>query len=356
MLPFLAEYFGNPSSSHLVGRLAANAVGEARDQVAAILNADRDEVIFTSGGTESNNLAILGLAMQGFPGRTGHIITSNFEHPAVARPIDYLERLGFEVTRVPADKDGVVPVKAIAEVLREETRLVSIMHSNNEIGTLQPIAEIGELCAKLGVPLHTDASQSVGKVPIDVEELNVSLLTVAGHKVYSPKGVGALYVRKGIHIDPVLHGAGHEFGLRPGTENVPYIVALGKSCEIAWKNIGESHERLELLRDALESRLKKEIGDRLTINGVRAPRLPNTSSLNFPDVHGAELLARVPEICASTGSACHSNAHGMSATLAAIGLSPDVAAGTVRLSVGWYTSEEEIERAVSLLVQAWETR
>jgi cysteine desulfurase len=228
------------------------------------------------------------------------------------------------------------------------------MHANNEIGVIQPIREIAQICHAADVPVHTDAAQSVGKIRTMVEELNVDLLTVAGHKFYAPKGVGALYVRHGVSLEPVLHGAGHESGLRAGTENVPYIVALGAAAQLAAKGLDQAEERLRVLRDRLHWRLREAIGDRLTVHGERAERLPNTLGVSFPEVPARELLARAPELCASTGAACHSGAAAMSPTLAALGLSLERARGSVRLSLGWYTSEEEIDRAASLLIAAWE--
>lgn len=354
MLPFLAEHYGNPSSRHALGRACHEAVEDARGQVATLLGADREEIVFTSGGTESNNLALKGVMLLDAPSAGGHLVISALEHPAVVEPARFLERLGYEVTVVDCDRQGVVDPDAVEAALRPDTRLVSIMHANNEIGTLQPLAEICEVCRRNEVLVHTDAAQSVGKVRTMVDELGVDLLSIAGHKLYAPKGVGALYVRRGVALEPVLHGAGHESGLRAGTENVPYIVALGRAALLAFKSLDASAERLAMLRDRLFTRLAEGIGRGLTVNGHPEKRLPNTLSVNFPRVPGYELLSRIPELCASTGAACHAGEAGMSATLAAIGLSPERASGTVRLSVGWYTSEEEIERAASLLISAWE--
>jgi cysteine desulfurase len=229
------------------------------------------------------------------------------------------------------------------------------MHANNEVGTLQPIAQIGELCRGRGTLLHTDAAQSVGKVRTFVDEMNVDLLTLAGHKIYGPKGVGALYVRPGVSVDPVFHGAGHERGLRPGTENVASIAGLGKAMQLAQRSLSESSDRLAGLRDRLANQLIKVLGDEAKVHGGQAARLPNTLSIVFPRVQGASLLARAPDICASTGSACHENGTTISSTLAALGVTPGEAAGTVRLSVGWYTSEEEIDWASDSLLSAWES-
>lgn len=352
--PFLKEHYGNPSSSHALGRACREAMEDARAKVAALLGADRDEIVFTSGGTESNNLAICGTMMQGVPGVAGHLIISAIEHPAVVEPARHLQRLGFELTVVECDSQGVVHPAKVAAAMRPDTRLVSIMHANNEIGVIQPLREISQICRDHQVLLHTDAAQTVGKIAAFVDELGVDLLSFAGHKLYAPKGIGALYVRRGVRLEPVLHGAGHETGLRPGTENVAYIVGLGQACMLAFRSLEESSQRLQMLRDRLATQLLQAIGSRLTINGQDAARLPNTLSVNFPDVSAAEILARLPDLCASTGSACHSNASSMSATLAAIGLDPDDARGTMRLSVGWFTSEEEIDRASNLLIGAWE--
>ena len=355
MLPFLAEHFGNPSSSHWLGRACHEAIEDARDRVAALIGANADEIIFTSGGTESNNLALKGIMMARAPVFDGHLVISSLEHPAIAEPARYLERLGCQVSVVACNAHGVVEPNAVAAVLKPDTKLVSIMHANNEIGTLQPIREIAEICRSRNILVHTDAAQSMGKVRVFVEELGVDMLSIAGHKLYAPKGVGALYVRQGVALEPVTHGAGHEGGLRPGTENTPYIVALGQACLLAGKALDDVGDRMASLRDRLASRLQDAIGDELTINGAQAPRLPNTLSVNFPGVIGAELLARVPELCASTGSACHSGTTKMSATLAAIRLPAEQARGTVRLSVGWYTSESDVDRAAELLLGAWES-
>ncbi len=352
MLPYLEHHFGNPSSAHTIGRKAHQAVEQARAQMAALLEVDPEEIIFTSGGTEANNLAIKGVAFRHWE-RKGHVIISALEHPAVVQPVEFLRRHGFEVSVVPCNGDGWVDPNEVLAQMRPNTILVSIMHANNEIGSLQSIAEISEICRDRGVLLHTDAAQSVGKVEVTVPHLGVDLLSVAGHKMYAPKGVGALYVRRGVELEPVLHGAGHERGLRPGTENVPYIVALGQAAQLVRENLSPVMDRMAYLRDQLWERLVAGIGSELTANAMRTARLPNTLSVNFPRVRAPELLARCPGLCASTGAACHSGEGGISAVLRAIGLSPQVAQGTVRLSVGWYTTEEEIQQAAQWLVQAW---
>lgn len=354
MLPFLAEQYGNPSSAHALGRAGHEAIAQARLHVARLLGASADEILFTGGGTEANNLAIKGVAFRRSKLRQGHFVISSVEHPAIVEPVRFLERLGYAVTVVGTDPRGVVDVQQVADAIRPDTLLVSVMHANNEIGALQPIRQIGQICRSLGVLLHTDAAQSVGKVPTLVDQLGVDLLTVAGHKVYAPKGVGALYIRRGTVLEPLLHGAGHEGGLRAGTENVASIVALGESCRLANVSLDASRERLRTLRDRLQHALCDAINPKPVVHAAAADRLPNTLSIGFHAVIGADLLRRVPELCASTGSACHAGTTHMSSTLASIGLTPEIARGTVRLSLGWYTTEEEVDRAADLLIEAWE--
>lgn len=358
MLPYLGPapdapngQFGNPSSSHLLGRAAAAAVDQARNRVARLLGARPQEIVFTSGGSEANNLAIKGLAWRR-AAPAGHLVISSIEHPAVVEPVRFLERLGWQVTVLPTSRHGVVDPTVVSAALRADTVLVSIMHANNEIGTIQPVGEIAAACRKRGVLVHTDAAQSVGKIPVDVDSLGVDLLSVAGHKLYAPKGIGALYVREGVELEPLIHGAAHERGRRAGTENVPYIVALGKACELAGQFLAEGPTRMARLRDRLYEHLCRGIG-RLPINGELAPRLPNTLSVNFPGVKGHELLALAPEVCASTGAACHSGAAHLSATLRALGISGEEGQGAVRLSLGWYTTEDDVDRAAQMLVKAW---
>ncbi len=353
MAPFLTEHYGNPSSDHALGRACYEAVEDARGRLAQLLGADDDEIVFTSSGTESNNLALKGVAFRHAPGGGGHFVISAIEHPAIVQPAAFLERLGYDVTVVGCDARGLIDPAEVQAALRPDTALVSIMHANNEIGAVEPIREIAEICRDRGVLFHTDAAQSIGKTVVRVKDLGVDMLTVAGHKIYAPKGVGALYVRRGVDLEPVLHGAGHERGFRAGTENVPYIVGLGRAAAVIEEHLNEAVDRLAMLRDRLWTRLAAAI-DGLSFNGDVAARLPNTLSANFPDVNGAELLGRCPELCASTGAACHAGTTQMSATLEAIGISPDVARGTVRLSVGWYTREDEIDQAAELLIAGWE--
>ncbi len=360
MQPFLDTHFGNPSSGHALGRLTAQAIETARSELASLLNCQANEIVFTGGGTESNNMAIQGAMFRHAPLPNmavggGHLVISAIEHPATSQVATFLESLGNEVTRVGCNNQGVIDPADIEAALRENTVLVSVMHANNEVGALQPIAEIAKICRERGVLCHTDAAQSIGKVPVDIEELGVDLLTLAGHKIYAPKGIGALYVREGVELEPVLHGAGHEQGRRPGTENVPYIVGLGKAATLLTEDLETAAERMRNLRDFLETRLVREIHPSPTVNAGEAERLPNTLSINFPRVNGAELLAKCEDLCASTGAACHSGISSLSATLRAMQLDEQTAQGTVRLSVGRGTSEDDVQRAASMLIEAWQS-
>lgn len=354
MLPYLAERYGDPASNHVLGRLCQEAIEDARSQVASLIGADRDEIVFTSGGTEANNLAIKGVLMRHAPSGGGHLILSALEHAAAVEPARFLERLGYDLTIVPCSAQGVVDPQAIFAAIRPDTLLVSVLHANHEIGTLQPIRDISQVCQERGILLHTDAAQTVGRIRTLVDELEVDLLSISGHKLYAPKGVGALFVRRGVALEPVLHGAGHEGGLRAGTENVLSIVALGRAAVLAGKSLDEAGQRLQALRDRLLQQLRDVIGDSLTVHGEAVERLPNTLSVRFPGVAGVDLLARIPELCAAAGAARQEQTSAMSPTLAAMGLSMRDAQSTVRFSVGWYTTEDEIDRAASLLIAAWE--
>ncbi len=353
MTPFLSGHYGNPSSTHMPGRAAREAIEDARAKVASMLACDPREIVFTGCGTESNNLALKGVMLQHAPSASGHLVISALEHPAISKPAAFLERLGIELSVVGCDENGVVDPAEVESVLRSDTRLVSIMHSNNEIGTIQPIREIAEICHGRGILMHTDASQSTGKLPVMVDLLDVDLLTLAGHKFYGPKGIGVLYVREGVSLEPLLHGADHENAMRGGTENTPYIIGLGRAAALAVERLDENAEHMCGLRDRLQAQLEKAI-EGLVVNGIFAERLPNTLSVCFPNVSGHELLGRCEELCASTGSACHSDERFVSPTLAAIGMNADSAEGVVRLSVGAYSTEAEIDRAASLLIDAWE--
>jgi cysteine desulfurase len=353
MLPYLSNHFGNPSSDHALGRECRIAIDEARGHVASLLGAKPGEIVFTSGGTESNNLSIMGTMLADFPPASGHMIVSAFEHPAVIEPAKFLEEMGFDLSVVGCDRMGIVDPDDIRRALRDDTRLVSVMHSNNEIGALQPIGDIAKVCSESGVTIHTDAAQSIGKVQIDVEDLQVDLLSIAGHKLYGPTGIGALYIRSGVKLRPYLRGAGHESGVRPGTESVAMIAGLGEAARLMADGLEERASRQRSLRDLLHARLVAGVGDGISRNGAPDQTLPNTLSVNFPGVIGQELLARVPSLCASTGSACHSSTEYFSDTQLAINLLPEVAAGTVRLSLGKLTTEEEVEEVAMLLISAW---
>lgn len=350
MLPFLREGYGNPSSSHAAGRRALEAIEAARAQVANLIGASPEEIVFTSGGTEATNMALRGVVLAQ-PHRR-HVVTSSFEHPATAETCLLLERQGLRVTRVPVAADGRVRAEDVARAFGEEPALVTVMHANNEIGTLQPIADISRLAKKKDAVVHTDAAQTLGKIPVDVDALGADLLTIAGHKLYAPKGTGALYVRRGTRLAPLMAGAGHERGLRPGTENVAGIVALGKACEIVERDLISEQMRLRGLRDHLLAKLQANVPG-LILHGHPTQRLPNTLFLTFPGADGTSLLAAVPEIAASTGSACHSGATAPCASLLAIGLDPGMAVGPVRLSLGRSTTVREVEDAAQRLVSEW---
>ncbi len=356
MLPFLDEHFGNPSSTHVLGRAAFEAVEDARFRLARLLGVAREEIVFTSGGTESNNLALKGTAFHRGPAAGGHVVVSAIEHPAVLAPALFLETLGFGLSIVEADRHGVVHPEAVEAALRPDTVLVSIMHANNEIGTVQPIAAIARICRARGVLVHTDAAQTVGKIPVRPAELGVDLLSVAGHKMYGPKGVGALYVRKGVALEPLLHGAGHEGGLRAGTENVAQIVGLGAAAALVGEHLDDDAERIAGLRDRLLMHLRGTMGEGLTVFGEgAAARLPNTLAVALPGVDAAEVLRRAPEVCASIGAACHAGSHAVSPTLAALGIAPEVARGAMRLSLGRPTDRDEIDLAAGALLAAWDS-
>jgi cysteine desulfurase len=352
MQPYLHDAFGNPSSAHAFGVHAKQAVDRARRQVAELIGAAPGELVFTGCATEANNLALLGVA-RALVGRKRHLVISAVEHPAVNAPAAFLATQGWELSIVPVDSTGRVDPAAVAAAMREDTALVSIMHANNEVGTIQPVREIAGLAHARGVLCHTDAAQSVGKIPVNVAALDVDLLSLAGHKFYATKGVGALYVRPGTEMDPVLFGAGHERGLRPGTENVPAIVGLGQAAVLAKAHLESSQERVCRLRDRLHARLDEGI-DGLVLNGHREERLPNTLHVSFPGITGRELLARASDtVAASVGSACHSEHDAVSGVLAAMGCDATRAAGAVRLSVGRMTTTDEVDRAARSLVDAW---
>jgi cysteine desulfurase len=356
MTPLLTEAYGNPSGTHWAAAAARDAVEKARGQVAMLLGCDATEVVFTSGGTEANNHAIKGIYFADSARRGGHrpphVVTTRVEHPAVLEPCRFLERLGAEVTYLPVDRHGRVDPEDVRRSLRPETMLVSVMHANNEVGTLQPVAEVAEIAHARGVPVHTDAAQSVGKVPVEVDALGVDLLSVAGHKLYGPKGVGALYVREGIRLEPLMHGAGHEAGRRAGTENVLLIAGLGAACELSQRWTGdEGVQRIRSLTARFWHRLREQFGGRVVLNGHPTERLPNTLSVGFPGFTGEELLGRLDGVAASTGSACHAGSVELSPVLRAMGVDEAAGLGTVRFSLGRTTTAEEVDAVVGMLVR-----
>ena len=350
MLPYLREHFGNPSSRHVYGRRAHEAVERARSCVAALIGSDADEIIFTSGGTEANNLAIRGTTARNARRR---IVTSTVEHPATARPVTWLEQHDWDIVRVGVDAGGHANIGELDAAITSATALVTLMHSNNETGVLQPVREAVHFARRAGASIHTDAAQSVGKVHIDVGAIDVDLLSIAGHKLYAPKGIGALYVRRGIALEPLSLGAGHERGLRPGTENVASIVGLGAACVIAQRDLDQQGARVRALRDRLWEQLRLAI-PHLALNGNAENRLPNTLNARFPRVSGEALLSATPEIAASTGSACHDGAESASAVLLAMGIPAEAALGSIRLTLGRATSESAVDRAAGALTRAWQ--
>lgn len=346
MRPLLEGAYGNPSSGHWASVPAKAALEEARGQVSSLLGCADDEIVFTSGGSEANSLALKGVFFARGD-RPSHIITTEIEHPAILAPCRFLERLGATVTYVPVDGSGLVDPDAIRKAITKDTCLISIMHANNEIGTIEPIADIAQIAREQGILLHADAAQSVGKIPTKVDELGIDLISVAGHKLYAPKGVGALYIRRGIALEPLIHGAGHESGRRAGTESVLLAAALGKACEIAQTWIGTPE--MQRLRDKFWDRLRATFSNRVILNGHPEKRLPNTLNVSFVGHNGAEILARMPTIAASTGSACHSGQITLSPVLRAMRITPEVGLGAIRFSLGRGTTEHEIEAVVAEL-------
>lgn len=345
MIPYLTTHHGNPSSTHAYGKPLKEAMNEARRQVAGLLGCGPSEIVFTSGASESNNWVMKGTQAK-------HIITSQTEHPSIIQACLFLEKQGIRVTYVPVDRYGMVNPTDVEQSIAADTGLISIMHANNEVGTIQRIAVISQLARKHGVLFHTDAAQSVGKIPVSVEELGVDLLSVAGHKLYAPKAIGALYVREGVKLEPLIHGAGQESGLRGGTENAPYIIGLGKACELAQSDVREHEPIIRSMRDHFQRELQERLKDRIVINGHPERRLPNTLHVSFKGTTGVDLVSKIPEIATSTGAACHSGQVYLSATLKAMGIAPDIGVGSVRFSLGRYTTRDEIQTTVELIVAA----
>lgn len=350
MLPYLREHFGNPSSGHVFGQRARAAVEAARAQVAALLECDASEVVFTSGGTEASNLAIRGVAEARHDRR--HVVTSTIEHPATAEACAWLEEQGLSVTRANVDAGGRVRVDEVSAAVDAGSALVTVMHANSETGVVQPIAEIAEAAHAVGALVHCDAAQSVGKIAVRVNDLGVDLLSLVGHKFYAPKGVGALFVRRGTALAPFTRGAGHERGLRPGTENVAGIVGLGVASRCAKRDLDAEAARVQELRDRLWERLSAAVPG-LQLNGHPTPRLPNTLNVRFPGTSGVAVLAAAPEVAASTGSACHDGREQASAVILAMGIPLTEALGSVRLTLGRHTTRDDVDRAAEALARAW---
>lgn len=348
MEPFLRGFFGNPSSSHYYGLQARQAVETARKQVAGLIGADPDEIVFTSGGTESNNMAIIGAA-RAQRHRGTHILTTAIEHPAVMEVCSHLEKEGFRITRAPVNSYGMVDPEEIRNLVQPDTILISVMHANNEVGTIQPIAEIGQIARERGILLHCDAAQSCGKIRVDVNELNVDLLSVAGHKLYAPKGIGALYIRRGTRLEKIAYGADHEQNRRPGTENVLEIVGLGKACELAMENLTDHAGHLKSMRDLLQSLILEGV-PQAVVHGPAEKRLPNTLSIGFPDFEASTILGALNGLAASAGAACHAGQADVSGVMKAMRVARNVAMGTIRLSTGRFTTEEEVRRASKMIV------
>jgi len=351
MWPYLLLHFGNPSSTHSYGQAAREAIAIARAQVADLLECEPGEIVFTGGGSEGDNLAIRGVALAR-RAHGNHIITQVTEHPGVLNTCRALERLhGFRVTYLPVDHYGRVSLEDVEAAISDQTVLITIMHANNETGTLQPISRIAELAHRHGALLHTDASQSVGKLATRVSDLGVDLLTIAAHKLYAPKGIGALYVRRGVQLEPLIYGGGQEAGRRAGTENLAYSVGLGTACALARAQLAGSEPRLLALRDQLYQRLNACLPGRVHLNGHPSERLPNTLNISIDGVVGEEVLAATPEIASSTGSACHEGNTDPSEVLLAMGYSRERALGALRLTLGRWSTADEIERAARLLAK-----
>ncbi|MGB9937697.1 MAG: cysteine desulfurase NifS [Methanobacterium sp.] len=355
MEPYFVQQFGNASTLYTLGREARKAMENARAQVASLIGAKNEEIYFTSGGTESDNIAIKGTAYR-LKNKGNHIITSAIEHPAVEETCKYLEKNGFEVTYLPVYEEGIIRISDLENTITDKTILITIMNANNEIGTIQPISEIGKIARERKIYFHTDAVQTVGKIPVNVDELNVDMLSLSAHKVYGPKGVGALYIKKGIRIEPLFHGGGHERNIRPGTENVPGIVGLGKACELAEKGLTENAKYITNLRDKLIDGVLNSV-EKSYLNGDRTKRLPNNVNFRFTGIEGESLVLHLDSkgIAASTGSACSSKKLEASHVLTAIGLEQVDAHGSLRLTLGKENTEEDVDHAIESIKEVVET-
>jgi cysteine desulfurase len=347
MMPFINTHFGNPSSSHLFGTEAKRALEKARKQVAEMLGCGVDEIIFTSGGSESNNYAIRGAAFAN-RNKGNHIITSSVEHPAVTEVCSFLERNGFKVTYLPVDEYGMVDPQSVLDAITPQTILITIMHANNEVGTIQPINEIGIIAKEHGILFHSDCAQSIGKIPVNVNEMNVELLSIAGHKFYAPKGIGALYIRSGVKLEKLIYGADHEMNLRAGTENVIEIVSLGEACKMISDKLLAYSKHLEKMRDRLETELRNKFPE-LRVNGHPEKRLPNTLSVSFKGLEANTIVSELIDVAVSAGAACHSDSIDISPTLKSMNVPEEDAMGTIRISTGRFTTADEIDFAVEEL-------
>ncbi len=348
MLPYFSEYYGNPSSMHFFGGQVQKKVDEARAKVADFLGAEPSEIVFTSCGTESDNAAILG-TLDSYPEKR-HLITTRVEHPAVGNVTTYLGRKGYRVTELSVDREGRLDLDELRESLTNETTLVTIMYANNETGVVFPIEEIGEVVKGKGVPFHTDAVQAAGKIPLNMKKSTVDMLSISGHKLHAPKGIGILYIRRGTRFSPFLIGGHQEKGRRGGTENVPYIIGMGKACELAKRHLGEENTKVKALRDYLEAKILEKIPNTL-VNGDRVNRLPNTLSVSFEYVEGESILLLLSDlgICASSGSACTSGSLEPSHVLRAMGVPFTAAHGSIRFSLSIYNTKEEMDYIIEHL-------
>jgi cysteine desulfurase NifS len=354
MHPFLTDFFGNPSSSHWYGIQTKKAIEQARQQVASLLECQVDEIIFTSGGSESNNYAIKGIAFAKKE-KGNHIITSQIEHPAVTEVCEYLKKWGFEISYIPVSEQGVIDLDALEEAIKPTTILITVMHANNEVGTIQPVAEIAKIARSREIIFHSDGAQSVGKIRTSVKDLEVDLFSVAGHKLYAPKGIGALYIKKGIELEKQIHGANHEGNLRAGTENILEIAGLGKACDVAKRDLEKNQGHMKEMRDrlvnGLENSLKGVVDVR--VNGHPGDRLPNTASVSFANIEANRLISKIEDrVAVSAGAACHSDQVEVSSTLEAMKVPLDLAIGTVRFSTGKLTTKEEIDEVISIVGEA----
>ncbi len=350
MMPFIREEFGNPSNSYSLGIRAKKALEKAHGQIAKLLGCEAGEIVFTSGGSESNNMVLKGVALN-LRDKGRHIITTKIEHPAIINPAIFLMENGWDVTFLPVDKYGLTDPDEVKNAIKKDTVLISVMHANNETGTIQPIQEIGRISREHGILFHTDAAQSIGKIKTDVNDLCVDFLSVTGHKLYAPKGVGALYIRNGIEIVPLIHGGGQEKGRRAGTENVIMNVGLGTACELAGKHLEDYTARIITLRDRLHNKIIADV-PKAVLNGHPEKRLPNTLYLSFPGMIGEKILEKIPELCASTGAACEDRSVKISHVLAAMEVSREIGMGAVRLTLGRPTTEDEVDQAAEWIVKA----